>query len=473
MTTGNLLVSESNVTLGNVGNLHITGGNNGYLLRTDGNGTLTWADASSTQSAAPMPIVVDEGNTLVIAANYQGLFGTPLTIDGNLEIDGALIDVSGQGAPGSNSQISFNDQGNPAGNNGFTFNKTTGAVAIPGSLTIAGTILPSADLTYDLGSNIRRFKDLYLSGNTIYLGNAVVTADGNTVVLPAGTEISGQGALGNITTINLDGNSSNILYGNGVFAAGGGGGGGNGATGATGPIGATGLTGPTGATGLTGGTGLTGATGLTGPTGATGLTGPTGATGIGATGVEGPTGATGVAGPTGATGLTGATGAVGATGPVAGSNTQVIFNDIGVAGATANLTFDKTTNLLTTVNITATGNISNTRLNVRTANNGATTSGTITPNADTSDQYNLIGLDGTVTIAAPTGTFVDGQKLTLRIKDNGSAQTLNWTTGSANNYRVIGTTLPTTTTAGKVSYVGCVYNSQDIFWDVVAVTTQV
>lgn len=131
-----------------------------------------------------------------------------------------------------------------------------------------------------------------------------------------------------------------------------------------------------------------------------------------------------------------------------------------------------TGNLSISGNATVSGNIYNTRINIRTANNGATTSGTITPNADTSDQYNLIGLNGTVTIAAPSGTFTDGQKLTLRIKDSGSAQTLNWTTGSANNYRVIGTTLPTTTTAGKVTYVGCVYNSQDTYWDVVAVTTQ-
>jgi hypothetical protein len=136
LTTGNVLVSEANVTLGNVSNLHISGGNNGYFLSTNGNGTLSWADAQAAVPADPMPIVVDEGNTLTIRSNYQGLFGTPLTIDGNLEIDGVLIDVSGQGAPGSNAQISFNDQGNPAGNNGFTFNKTTGNVNIPGSISV-------------------------------------------------------------------------------------------------------------------------------------------------------------------------------------------------------------------------------------------------------------------------------------------------------------------------------------------------
>jgi hypothetical protein len=127
MTTGNLLVSEANVTLGNVSNLHISGGNVGYLLNTNGNGTLSWVDAASTQSPAPMPIVIDVGNTLTISSNYQGLFGTTITVDGELVIDGILVDVSGQGAPGSNAQISFNDQGNPSGNLATPGSMNTGA----------------------------------------------------------------------------------------------------------------------------------------------------------------------------------------------------------------------------------------------------------------------------------------------------------------------------------------------------------
>lgn len=152
MTTGNLLVSEGNVTLGNVSSLHISGGNSGYFLSTNGNGTLSWADAQASVPADPMPIVVDEGNTLTIRSNYQGLFGTPLTIDGTLTIDGALIDVSGQGAPGSNAQISFNDEGNPAGNNGFTFNKTTGNVNIPGSISVGAFFTFPAYSKADLGN---------------------------------------------------------------------------------------------------------------------------------------------------------------------------------------------------------------------------------------------------------------------------------------------------------------------------------
>jgi len=97
--------------------------------------------------------------------------------------------------------------------------------------------------------------------------------------------------------------------------------------------------------------------------------------------------------------------------------------------------------------------------------------GTITPTSDTTNQYTITALGAAATIAIPSGTPIDGQKLTIRIKDNGTARALTWTT-SAGGYRIIGTTLPTTTVISKTVYVGCAYNSADSFWDVVAVAQQ-
>ena len=153
------------------------------------------------------------------------------------------------------------------------------------------------------------------------------------------------------------------------------------------------------------------------------------------------------------------------------SGTANVSGNITVANAnvTANLSVSGNANIAGNLNA---GNISNTRINTRTSNNGATLSGTLTPNTDTTDQYNLIGINGNVTIAAPSGTFIDGQKFTIRIKDNGVSQNLSWSTGSANSYRQIGVTLPTTTTPSKVIYVGCIYNIQDTYWDVIAVAQQ-
>lgn len=67
----------------------------------------------------------------------------------------------------------------------------------------------------------------------------------------------------------------------------------------------------------------------------------------GATGAAGPAGAQGPAGNDGAAGATGATGATGPAGPIAGSDTQVILNDGGVAYGDAGFTFNKTTKALT------------------------------------------------------------------------------------------------------------------------------
>ena len=94
-----------------------------------------------------------------------------------------------------------------------------------------------------------------------------------------------------------------------------------------------------------------------------------------------------------------------------------------------------------------------------------------TPNVDFRDMYAYTGLLGPITIEAPQGTPVNGQKLTIRIKDNGTARAITWTTTSG-GYRAVGPTLPTTTVISKVVYIGAIYNLDDNFWDVVSVAQQ-
>lgn len=97
---------------------------------------------------------------------------------------------------------------------------------------------------------------------------------------------------------------------------------------------------------------------------------------------------------------------------------------------------------------------------------------TITPNADTDTQVSVTALAVPATIAAPSGTPSDGQSLVIRIEDNGTARALTWTTGSSGAYRAVGITLPTTTVAAKVVYIGCKYNSTDLRWDVIALSQE-
>jgi hypothetical protein len=91
--------------------------------------------------------------------------------------------------------------------------------------------------------------------------------------------------------------------------------------------------------------------------------------------------------------------------------------------------------------------------------------GTITVTADTTDQNNLTAISGNVTMAAPTGTPIDGQELFLRFKDAGVAKTITWNA----IFRAVGVTLPTTTVANKTHYVYAKYNVADTKWDVLDV----
>lgn len=130
VTANNLSVTGTS-NLGPIGNITITGGSNGQAITTDGNGVLSFTTIAGTSNrAAPMPYLIPTGESYIVNDNFQGLFFEPITIEGEFEVDGILVDVSGggggNGTPGgSNTQVQFNDDGGFAGNAGLVFNKTT------------------------------------------------------------------------------------------------------------------------------------------------------------------------------------------------------------------------------------------------------------------------------------------------------------------------------------------------------------
>jgi collagen type I alpha len=118
-------------------------------------------------------------------------------------------------------------------------------------------------------------------------------------------------------------------------------------------VGSQGIQGVQGVQGDIGFTGSRGAQGVQGTVGAQGVQGAVGAQGL--LGTQGPTGFTGSQGVQGAQGTVGAQGMQGAVGvqgaqgvpgPIAGSTTQVIFNDGGVANGSPNFTFNKANNTI-------------------------------------------------------------------------------------------------------------------------------
>jgi len=171
--------TTANVTLGAVANLHISGGTSGYVLSTDGSGTLSWV------------------------AQSGGGGGTP---------------------GGSNTQVQFNDNGSFGGNSAFTFDKTTGNVVMTGNLiTGSGTGGNISGLNYVTANyftgtlttaaqpnvtSLGTLASLIVTGNitsgNASLGNlASATYLGGTLTTGAQPNITSVGSLGSLTVTGL------------------------------------------------------------------------------------------------------------------------------------------------------------------------------------------------------------------------------------------------------------------------------
>ena len=95
-----------------------------------------------------------------------------------------------------------------------------------------------------------------------------------------------------------------------------------------------------------------------------------------------------------------------------------------------------------------------------------TDAATVPPAGDTNDAVDITALAQAVTIAAPTGTPVNFQKLIIRFKDNATARAITWNAV----FVAGGVALPTTTTLSKILTVGFIYNTANALnkWQCVA-----
>jgi len=215
------------------GELSATGNISGnYFI---GNGSqLTGVAASSVYANALI------GNTLSSNVLYSSLtqvgtlanLSVTANVTGGNVLTGGVISSSGTVTGGNVLTAGLvSAAGNVTGGNintaGLVSTKDFG---ITGNIT--GNLIPSANVTYNIGNPTHAFKDLYLSGNSIYLGPQVISANatgitvgggdlaGSNVVasnaISAGTTISAVGNItgGNIVTAGLVSAAGNAIVGN-------------------------------------------------------------------------------------------------------------------------------------------------------------------------------------------------------------------------------------------------------------------
>lgn len=212
----NTSFNGTNLTLGNVNNIKITGGSPNYGLITDGSGNLSWGQVANS-NYANVANVANSLNAISIANVIigGGVNGYVLQTDGagNLDWTAMTGGGGGNGTPGgANTQIQYNDSGLFGGNAGFTFNEITGNVNIPGNLIIGGTFAGNAtNANYaNYSGNAFSVNGSNVSGQ---VSNALVAG---TVYTNAQPNITSLGTLSDLDVANYA--NANIVKGNTVLA---------------------------------------------------------------------------------------------------------------------------------------------------------------------------------------------------------------------------------------------------------------
>lgn len=119
--------------------------------------------------------------------------------------------------------------------------------------------------------------------------------------------------------------------------------------------------------------------------------------------------------------------------------------------------------------ISSTSTITNKRNQPRVVSAASYTTDTGTSlDFSTCDLFVVTAQAGALKFNNPSGTPVHGEKILIRVKDNGTARALTYDT----QYRAIGITLPTTTVISKTTYIFGIWNATDSKVDCLATGTE-
>ena len=237
---GNLTVANTLTINGNlsasVSSMNITGGSLGYVLRTDGNGNLSWVAVSATAGGSNTYVQFSDGGSIGGATYLQynkttgNLYSTSTTtsisnttgaitaaslgISGNINANAYYSNyyLYSNGNPittpagGSNTMVQFNNSGTFTGATYLQYNLTSGNLVSNSTTTSTSTTTGAFVIGggVGIGGNLYVGGNLSVGGNTTFINAQTITTT-DTIAAPA----INAGTIGN-TGATLTGGSINV-----------------------------------------------------------------------------------------------------------------------------------------------------------------------------------------------------------------------------------------------------------------------
>jgi len=182
-TNGNTIdTSSGNLTLNS------TGGTTNITDNTSITGTLGVSSTATFAGTVEANNGITVDSTAFIVANGTGNVTTTGTLnvsglaslDGGIDMDGVFTVANSTGHTATTGNLTVG--GNTVLNGNVDIgNAATDTVTI--NADIDSHLVPSQDVTYDLGATGSKWRDLYLSGNTIYLGGSTITESNGDITI--------------------------------------------------------------------------------------------------------------------------------------------------------------------------------------------------------------------------------------------------------------------------------------------------
>jgi len=207
ITSGNVWANTGTIS---AQTLKGEGGNISNVQGANVSGTVSSATTAGTVTTAAQPNITSVGtlSSLAVTGNVTAgnVYANSGTIGASL-VAGTLTtaaqpNITSVGTLSSLAVTGNIAAGNVNGGNLVTANYIAGelttaaqpnitSVGTLTSLTVGGHIIPSANVSYDLGNATNAFRDLYLDGNSIKLGGATIRANATSIILqnPIGGQI--------------------------------------------------------------------------------------------------------------------------------------------------------------------------------------------------------------------------------------------------------------------------------------------
>lgn len=159
----------------------------------------SYVDSQITSIVGGAPTVLDTLGEIATALNNDANVAATLT-NSIAAVNGNVANLTTNVSSINSDVVNLTTNVSSIASDITTINNALANIVVPNLQAVTTDIIPATDIAYDIGSSTNRFRDIYLSTNTIYLGTNAVSIDDSGQLIISESYQGGEG-VGDIASV--------------------------------------------------------------------------------------------------------------------------------------------------------------------------------------------------------------------------------------------------------------------------------